>query len=301
MKKTTIGIIAAVIILAIGGGAFYATKQSNNNQVTASYNKAITSGQKAVKAKNYATASDKFADALAIKKTTQAAAYKKQTDHMLSAIKTATAGKYAQALAQANSVINQNSGYQVLSSQGRQFKKAITEVQDNYEHEIKPLLTAAKEAMTKKQYQLASDHYQTVLDLPYINGKYYAKYQEQAQDKLKAAQKAAKTDNGTSSTQGYGVKSSQSKTNNAGNTSNNSNVGQTGNAGKTGEGAMGNHKVHGKTVTANQIAQLRKHVTKLGFDGMSWSPQDLIDLYRNSKQTSPNKITKNDVQKYLKP
>jgi peptidoglycan DL-endopeptidase CwlO len=291
MKKTTIWTIVAVIIIAIGGGVFYATRQSTNNQVDASYNKALTSGKTAVKDKDYAKASSKFADALAIKKTAQATAYKEQADNMLSAIKVAKAGKYAQALTKTNTVITKSDGYNVLISQGRQLKKTIANVQDNYEHEIKPILSVANQALTNKQYQLASDQYQKVLDLPYIDGKYYVKYKEQAQDGLKDVQKAAKTGDGTSSTQGYGVKSGKGK----------NSVGETGNAGKTGEGSMGNHKVRGKTVTTDQITQLRKRVTKLGFDGMSWSPQDLIDLFRSSKRTSPNKITKSDVQQYLKP
>jgi peptidoglycan DL-endopeptidase CwlO len=291
MKKTTIWTIVAVIIIAIGGGVFYATRQSTSNQVDASYNKALTSGKTAVQNKDYAKASSKFADALAIKKTAQAAAYKEQADNMLSAIKVAKAGKYAQALTKTNTVITKSGGYNVLISQGRQLKKTIANVQDNYEHEIKPILSVANQAIINKQYQLASDQYQKVLDLPYIDGKYYAKYKEQAQDGFKDAQKNAKTGDGNSSTQGYGVKSGKGK----------NSVGETGNAGKTGEGSMGNHKVRGKTVTTDQITQLRKRVTKLGFDGMSWSPQDLIDLFRSSKRTSPNKITKSDVQQYLKP
>ena len=64
---------------------------------------------------------------------------------------------------------------------------------------------------------------------------------------------------------------------------------------------MGDHKVHGQTVTNDQIAQLRKRVTKLGYEGMAWSPQDLIDLYRKSGRANPDQITKNDVRNYLKP
>lgn len=69
---------------------------------------------------------------------------------------------------------------------------------------------------------------------------------------------------------------------------------------KTGAGAMGDHKVNGKTVASSQISQLRKKVGSLGYDSSSWSPQDLIDLYRKSGHSDPNQITKNDIKSYLK-
>ncbi|BDR61105.1 hypothetical protein [Lactobacillus xylocopicola] len=288
MKKSTILTIVAVVVIAIGGGVFYATQKANHNQVDASYNDAMTSGKKAVADKDYKRASSAFEKALGIKQTDQAKAYKDQSDNMLVAITATKAGKYDRALNRVDGVIKQNAGYGVLVKQGKQLKETIEDVQDNYDHEITPIFTAAEEAESNQQYVTAVEQYQRVLDLPYINGQYYSKYKERAQKGIKRDKKAAKNNNGTAAVP-YGSKSSRA------------NKHDTGNAGKTGEGAMGNHKVHGKTVTNKQIDQLRKRVGQLGYEASSWSPQDLIDLYRNSGQNRPSKITSQDVQNYLKP
>lgn len=282
--------IVAIVIIAIGGGTFYATQKSNSNQVDASYNTALQKGKDAVAAKNYTKASSAFAQAVKIKKTSEASAYQAQAENMLAAISSTKSGKYDTALAKADNVINKDNGYSVLVKQGQKLKVTIKDVQDNYEHEIKPLFETATKAEDDKQYIQAIDQYQKVLDLPYINGQYYAKYKKQAEKGAATNKKLAdENDNGAGATiRSY--RSNSSKQNQ-----------DTGNAGKTGEGAVGNHKVHGKTVTNKEISQLRKRVTKLGYDGMSFSPQDLIDLYRKSGRSNPNKITKNDVANYLKP
>lgn len=294
MKKSTIWTIVAVVIIAIGGGVFYATQKSNSNQVDASYNSAMQQGKDAVADKNYSKASSAFDKALGIKKTAQAKAYKSQADNMLSAISATKDGKYDDALTNVNNVVTANNGYATLTKQGRKLKTTIKDVQDNYENEIKPIFDNAKQAENDKQYLQAIDQYQKVLDLPYINGQYYAKYKKQAKKGVDKNKKLAdENDNGA----GALTRSYRSSSN-----SNSAKQNQdTGNAGKTGEGAVGDHKVHGKTVTNNQISQLRKRVTKLGYDGMSFSPQDLIDLYRKSGRSKPSKITKSDVADYLKP
>lgn len=290
MKKSTMWTIVAIVIIAIGGGTFYATQKSNSNQVDASYNTALQKGKDAVAAKNYTKASSAFAQAVKIKKTSEASTYQAQAENMLAAISSTKSGKYDTALAKADNVINKDNGYSVLVKQGQKLKVTIKDVQDNYEHEIKPLFETATKAEDDKQYIQAIDQYQKVLDLPYINGQYYAKYKKQAEKGAATNKKLAdENDNGAGATiRSY--RSNSSKQNQ-----------DTGNAGKTGEGAVGNHKVHGKTVTNKEISQLRKRVTKLGYDGMSFSPQDLIDLYRKSGRSNPNKITKNDVANYLKP
>lgn len=292
MKKSTIWTIVAVVIIAIGGGVFYATQKANSNQVDASYNSAMQQGKDAVADKNYAKASSAFDKALGIKKTAQAKAYKGQADNMLSAISATKKGKYDDALTTVNNVVAANNGYATLTKQGRKLKTTIKDVQDNYENEIKPIFDNAKQAENDKQYLQAADQYQKVLDLPYINGQYYAKYKKQAKKGVDKNKKLAdENDNGAGAlTRSYRSSSNSAKQNQ-----------DTGNAGKTGEGAVGNHKVHGKTVTNSQISQLRKRVTKLGYDGMSFSPQDLIDLYRKSGRSKPSKITKSDVADYLKP
>ena len=287
MKKTTIGTIVAVVIIAIGGGVFYATQKSNSDKVNASYNSAMTTGKNAVADKDYSEASSAFAKAFRIKKTDQAKAYKNQSDNMTSAIKATKKGKYNDALSKTADVIQSKNGYSVLVKQGKSLKTTIKDVQDNYEHEIRPIFLAASQAELNKQYLKAADEYQKVLDLPYIDGQYYSQYKKEAEKGLKNNQKAAKDGTNGNAAQSYKAISGKGP--------------DTGNAGKTGEGAMGNHKVNGKTVSKKQIAQLRKRVAKFGYDATSWSPQDLIDLYRKSGRTKPSKITRKDIQDYLRP
>ncbi|MDF7671821.1 hypothetical protein PT281_00785 [Lactobacillus sp. ESL0701] len=289
MKKTTIWTIVAVALIALGGGVIYGTQKASSNQVNAAYTEAIDNGKNAVMDKDYVRASSDFAKAGKIKETSLATAYKNQADGMLSAIADAKDGEYTDALNTVDNVIHENHGYSLLIKQGQKLKTTLKDVKDNYEHELKPLFDQAKKAEQDKQYQQAVDHYQKILNLPYIDGKYYAKYKDKAQKGIANNKEAAK-DNGSSVT----TAKSQTPTNNSA-------IGDTGNAGKTGEGAMGNHKVNGKTVGTSQIAQLRKKLKSLGFDPMSWSPQDLIDMYRSTGHSDPSQITKQDVQNYLKP
>ncbi|WEV36859.1 hypothetical protein [Lactobacillus sp. ESL0677] len=282
MKKTTIWTIVAVVIIVLGGGTIYGTQKASSHQVNAAYTEAMDNGKDAVMDKDYIRASSNFAKAIKLKNTATAKVYKDQADKMLTAISATKDGEYTDALNNVNNVINANNGYALLAKQGQKLQATIKDVKDNYEHELKPLFDQAKKAEQDKQYQQAVDLYQKILDLPYIEGKYYAKYKEQAQKGIANNKDAAKE---------KGTSVATAKTT----------AGDTGNAGKTGEGAMGDHKVNGKTVGASQISQLRKKLQSLGFDSMSWSPQDLIDMYRSTGHTSPSQITKQDVQKYLKP
>lgn len=97
--------------------------------------------------------------------------------------------------------------------------------------------------------------------------------------------------------------SSTSNTQSSDNTNSSSSSVNTGNAGKQGAGKMGDHTVNGKTVQDDTLAAIKKQLNALGFDANSWSPQDMIDLYRYANRngtTSPEAITKDEVNAYLK-
>ncbi|WEV43811.1 hypothetical protein OZX56_00815 [Lactobacillus sp. ESL0684] len=294
MKKTTIWAIVAAAVIAIGGGVIYGTEKASSNKVDAAYEKAMNSGKEAVKDQDYVAARSDFAKANEVKQTKTAQIYEKQANNMQAAVNATKDGKYSTALQKVAAVTNEDNGYSVLNKQGQKLKTTVNEVQDNYQHEIKPLLADAKKAETDSKYSEAIKQYQSILDLPYINGKYYATYKQEAEDGIKADQKASQVNNDSTTNK----QSTQANTNSS--STNKANE-DTGNAGKTGEGSMGDHKVHGKTVTDDQITQLRKQVGSLGFDAMSWSPQDLIDMYRKSGRSNINQITKKDIQTYLKP
>lgn len=80
-------------------------------------------------------------------------------------------------------------------------------------------------------------------------------------------------------------------------------INNTGNAGKQGAGKMGDHTVNGKEVDQETIENVKKKLKSLGYNPASWSPQDIINLYRyasNQGHDTPDKITKDDVNGYLK-
>lgn len=301
MKKTTIWTIVAVIIIALGGGVIYATHKSSKNNNNATYTQAMASGKNAVTAKKYPEASSDFSHAYDIKNTDEAHNYKDQSDGMTDAINSTKNGNYGDALDTVKDVIDQDGGYEVLKNQGKELRSTINDVKDNYEHEIKPLFKKAKKEEKDEQYKKAVSEYKKVLDLPYINGKYYGKYEKQAEDGIKRdkdltdshdeSEDSNKEDSSSNSSTDKSEKKESSNTDTSD---------STGNAGKTGAGAMGDHKVNGKTVGSSQISQLRKKVGSLGYDSSSWSPQDLIDLYRKSDHSDPSQITKSDVKSYLK-
>ncbi|WEV70761.1 hypothetical protein OZY43_07445 [Lactobacillus sp. ESL0785] len=290
MKKATIWTIVAIALVALGGGVIYTTQKSSNNQANAAYTEAMNNGQDAAIDKDYVRASHDFNQALEIKKTAQAEADKKQADNMQAAISATKDGKYSTALNVATSVITEKNGYSVLAKQGRKLKTTIANVKDNYDHELKPLFAQAQKVKNNGRYPDAIAQYQRILDLPYINGTYYTKYKTKAKKGIKTCQKLAKTTDAATAAQATKASAAQKAKDE-----------NTHNAGKVGEGVMGDHTVHGKTVTAEQIAELRKKVSSLGFDSSSWSPQDLIDLYRKSGRNNPTDITKKDIQNYLKP
>ncbi|MDF7638181.1 hypothetical protein PT285_01850 [Lactobacillus sp. ESL0791] len=285
MKKSTIWTIVAVVIIALGGGIAYVTHNTGNNTA---YGQAMARGKDAVASKEYHQAADSFEQAEKIKNTSEAQAYKSQANDMLAAISDTKEGSYSSALSSVKNVISQQNGYSVLKEQGQKLKTTISNVKDNYEHEIKPLVNDAEKAEENEKYSKAVNAYKNVLALPYINGKYYAKYKKEAKHGIKRNKQLAK-ENKTSTP-------SSSNSNNASSSSG----GDTGNAGKTGEGAPGDHTVNGKTVTPAEIKEIKAQVAKAGEDANAWSPQDLIDLYRSSKRTSPSQITKQDIANYLK-
>ena len=76
----------------------------------------------------------------------------------------------------------------------------------------------------------------------------------------------------------------------------------TGNAGKQGVGKPGDHTVNGKEVSQDTIINMKDKLKFLGYNPASWSPQDIIDLYRfatNRGHSDPDQLTKQDVQDYL--
>ena len=192
MKKSTIWSIIVVAVLALGGAGvfFYSSQQKQSQEQTAnsSYSSHMQAGKEAVKAKKYSQAADEFDQAYQAKATAQAKNYQAQAENLADSIKLAkTTVKYASALNLAQKAQEQNGGYSVMTSQAKKLVKQLKAVKDNYDSEIKPLLNKAAKAMEDGDYDSAVSTYSSILDLPYINGAYYAKVRSNVKDLLKEA------------------------------------------------------------------------------------------------------------------
>ena len=307
MKKSTIWSIIVVAVLALGGAGvyFYSSQQKQSQEQTAnsSYSSHMQAGKEAVKAKKYSQAADEFDQAYQAKATAQAKNYQAKAENLADSIKLAkTTVKYASALNLAQKAQDQNGGYSVMTSQAKKLVKQLKAVKDNYDSEIKPLLNKAAKAMEDGDYDSAVSTYSSILDLPYINGAYYAKIRSNVKDLLKEAK--SKQEDSSSSESSSSSSSSDSSSSKASSSSSSSSSAASSSSNQAeGSGTKNNDKVGGSTVTSRDVQQIRTQLDKLGESTAGWSPQDLINLFNYAYQqghTTIDSITKGDVEGYLK-
>lgn len=306
MKKSTIWSIIVVAVLALGGAGvyFYSSQQKQSQEQTAnsSYSSHMQAGKEAVKAKKYSQAADEFDQAYQAKATAQAKNYQAQAENLADSIKLAkTTVKYASALNLAQKAQEQNGGYSVMTSQAKKLVKQLKAVKDNYDSEIKPLLNKAAKAMEDGDYNSAVSTYSSILDLPYINGAYYAKVRSNVKDLLKEAKSKQEDSSSSSESSSSSSDSSSSKANSS--SSSSSSAASSSSNQAEGSGTSNNDKVGGSTVTSRDVQQIRNQLDKLGESTAGWSPQDLINLFNYAYQqghTTIDSITKDDVEGYLK-
>ena len=305
MKKSTIWSIVVVAVLALGGAGayFYSSQQKQSQEQTASssYSSHMQAGKEAVKAKKYSQAADEFDQAYQAKATAQAKNYQAQAENLADSVKLAkTTVKYASALNLAQKAQEQNGGYSVMTSQAKKLVKQLKTVKDNYDSEIKPLLNKAAKAMEDGDYDSAVSTYSSILDLPYINGAYYAKVRSNVKDLLKEAK--SKQEDSSSSSESSSSSSSDSSSKSSSKESSSSSASSSSNQAE-GSGTSNNNKVGGSTVTSRDVQQIRTQLDNLGESTAGWSPQDLINLFNYAYQqghTTIDSITKDDVEGYLK-
>lgn len=306
MKKSTILSIIVVAVLALGGAGvyFYSSQQKQSQEQTAnsSYSSHMQAGKEAVKAKKYSQAADEFDQAYQAKATAQAKNYQAQAENLADSVKLAkTTVKYASALNLAQKAQEQNGGYSVMTSQAKKLVKQLKAVKDNYDSEIKPLLNKAAKAMEDGDYDSAVSAYSNILDLPYINGAYYAKVRSNVKDLLKEA-KSKQEDSSSSSESSSSDSSSKSSSKESSSSSSSAASSSSSNQAE-GSGTSNNDKVGGSTVTSRDVQQIRNQLDNLGESTAGWSPQDLINLFNYAYQqghTTIDSITKDDVEGYLK-
>ncbi|ASW12500.1 hypothetical protein [Lactobacillus delbrueckii] len=309
MKKSTIWSIIVVAVLALGGAGvyFYSSqqKQSQEQMANSSYSSHMQAGKEAVKAKRYSQAADEFDQAYQAKATAQAKNYQAQAENLADSIKLAkTTVKYASALNLAQKAQEQNGGYSVMTSQAKKLVKQLKAVKDNYDSEIKPLLNKAAKAMEDGDYDSAVSTYSSILDLPYINGAYYAKVRSNVKDLLKEAKSKQEDSSSESSSSSSSSDSSSSKASSSSSSSSSAASSSSSSSNRAeGSGTSNNDKVGGSTVTSRDVQQIRTQLDKLGESTAGWSPQDLINLFNYAYQqghTTIDSITKDDVEGYLK-
>ena len=302
-RKTLWSIVALVAAVLVGGGIFFASRKSNStNDNSASYQTYMQAGKDAAQAKKYAKAADQFGQAYNVKATKTAKHYQDQAQNLADSVNLAkTTTKYQSAVNLAQKAQKQTGGYSVMTTQAKKLVKTLKAVLDNYQHEIKPLLKSAASDMTNGTYSDAASTYSKILDLPYINGVYYAKVRSEVKSLLKEA-KSKSDDSDSSSSSSSEDSSSSSKSSSKDKSSSSANSSSSSSNQAEGQSQSSNDKVNGSTVTSRDTQQIRNQLDNLGVGSSGWSPQDLINLFRYASSqghTTIDSITKSDVEGYL--
>lgn len=302
-RKTLWSIVALVAAVLVGGGIFFASRKSNStNDNSASYQTYMQAGKDAAQAKKYAKAADQFGQAYNVKATKTAKHYQDQAQNLADSVNLAkTTTKYQSAVNLAQKAQKQTGGYSVMTTQAKKLVKTLKAVLDNYQHEIKPLLKSAASDMTDGNYSDAASTYSKILDLPYINGVYYAKVRSEVKSLLKEA-KSKSDDSDSSSSSSSKDSSSSSKSSSKDKASSSADSSSSSSNQAEGQSQSSNDKVNGSTVTSRDTQQIRNQLDNLGVGSSGWSPQDLINLFRYASSqghTTIDSITKSDVEGYL--
>ena len=302
-RKTLWSIVALVAAVLVGGGIFFASRKSNStNDNSASYQTYMQAGKDAAQAKKYAKAADQFGQAYNVKATKTAKHYQDQAQNLADSVNLAkTTTKYQSAVNLAQKAQKQTGGYSVMTTQAKKLVKTLKAVLDNYQHEIKPLLKSAASDMTDGNYSDAASTYSKILDLPYINGVYYAKVRSEVKSLLKEA-KSKSDDSDSSSSSSSEDSSSSSKSSSKDKASSSADSSSSSSNQAEGQSQSSNDKVNGSTVTSRDTQQIRNQLDNLGVGSSGWSPQDLINLFRYASSqghTTIDSITKSDVEGYL--
>lgn len=304
MKRKTLWLIVALVAaVLVGGGIFFASRKSNStNDNSASYQTYMQAGKDAAQAKKYAKAADQFGQAYNVKATKTAKHYQDQAQNLADSVNLAkTTTKYQSAVNLAQKAQKQTGGYSVMTTQAKKLVKTLKAVLDNYQHEIKPLLKSAASDMTDGNYSDAASTYSKILDLPYINGAYYAKVRSEVKSLLKEA-KSKSDDSDSSSSSSSKDSSSSSKSSSKDKASSSADSSSSSSNQAEGQSQSSNDKVNGSTVTSRDTQQIRNQLDNLGVGSSGWSPQDLINLFRYASSqghTTIDSITKSDVEGYL--
>ncbi|MDE6555197.1 MAG: hypothetical protein K2L40_04415 [Lactobacillus sp.] len=147
----------------------------------------MNQGKDAASSQKYETAEEKFEDAHDVKATSESKAYADQAGDMKDAKEEIREYEFKDALGELDKAANKTNGYSVMTKQASKLYKTIDKVQDHITHDINPLYKQAKLSYRDSDYQAAVESCDQILDLPYINGKYYKKVKKNVKHLRKVA------------------------------------------------------------------------------------------------------------------
>lgn len=287
MKLRKLFTLFAAFAMALGLAGCSSNKQSSSTQPS-QYTTYMNAGIARVKDGDYDEAADKFEQAYDQKKTAQAKAYENQADDFADAQEDIQDYEFKDAKQSLTAVINEDSGYHLMTSRATRLRRKIQTVIDNFQEDINPLRKQAKQELAAGQYSQAADTLQRILDLPYIGGKYYRRVRRQVKNLLAEAQNQAKQHSSANSN----IQSNSSSANTK-SYSDGSNAGST---------DATDTMVGGQAVSMSGRGQIRSRLLALGFDQSQFTDSQIIGIFRTAYANghqSPAYITAADVHQYL--
>ncbi len=188
MKRSKLGVaITAFFITFLAVGCSNTSSNNSSNNSSDKYTTYMNQGKDAASSQKYETAEEKFEDAHDVKATSESKAYADQAGDMKNAKEEIREYEFKDALGELDKAANKTNGYSVMTKQASKLYKTIDKVQDHITHDINPLYKQAKLSYRDSDYQAAVESCDQILDLPYINGKYYKKVKKNVKHLRKVA------------------------------------------------------------------------------------------------------------------
>ena len=188
MKRSKIGVaITAFFITFLAVGCSNTSSNNSSNTGSDKYTTYMNQGKDAASRQKYETAEEKFEDAHDVKATSESKAYADQAGNMKDAKEEIREYEFKDALGELDKAASKTNGYSVMTKQASKLYKTINSVQDHITHDINPLYKQAKLSYRDGNYQSAVESCDQILELPYINGKYYKKVKKNVKHLRKVA------------------------------------------------------------------------------------------------------------------
>ena len=188
MKRSKLGVaITAFFITFLAVGCSNTSSNNSSNSGSDKYTTYMNQGKDAASSQKYETAEEKFEDAHDVKSTSESKAYADQAGDMKDAQEEIREYEFKDALGELDKAANKTNGYSVMTKQASKLYKTIDKVQDHITNDINPLYKKAKLSYRDGDYQAAVESCDQILDLPYINSKYYKKVKKNVKHLRKVA------------------------------------------------------------------------------------------------------------------